>query len=58
MDGNGSVGDLVMPSSEGKKRPIAQEKTMQKRKRKPGYTRVDVAGVESMKGSEGTQEEK
>ena len=58
MEGNGSTGDLVMPNSEGKKKPIGQVKATQKRKRKPEYTRVNAAGVESMKGSESTQEEK
>jgi len=47
-----------MPNSEGKKRPVRQDKTAQKRKRKPEYTRVNAAGVESMEGSERTQEEK
>jgi PAS domain S-box-containing protein len=58
MEGNGSTGDLVMPNSEGKKKPIGQVRATQKRKRKPEYTRVNAAGVESMKGSESTQEEK
>lgn len=47
-----------MPNSEGKKRPPGQDKTTQKRKRKPEYARVNAAGVESMKGRESTQEEK
>jgi len=49
-----------MPNSEGKKRPIGQDKTTQKRKRKRKleYTRVNAAGAESMKGCERTQEEK
>lgn len=47
-----------MPNSEGKKKPIGQVRATQKRKRKPEYTRVNAAGVESMKGSESTQEEK
>ena len=46
-----------MPNSEGKKRSIGRVKTTRKRKHKPGYTKVDVAGVETMKGSERTQEE-
>ena len=47
-----------MPNSEGKKRPPGQDKTTQKRKRKPEYARVNAARVESMKGRERTQEEK
>jgi len=58
MEGSGATGDLVMPNSEGKKRPVRQDKTAQKRKRKSECTRVDAAGVESMEGSERTQEEK
>ena len=47
-----------MPNSEDKKKPIGQDKSTQKRKRKPEYTRVNAAGVEAVKGSERTQEEK
>jgi len=47
-----------MPNSEGKKRPLGQVKTTQKRKRKPEYTRVNAAGVETMEDWGRTQEEK
>ena len=47
-----------MPNSEGNKRSIERDKTTQKRKRKPEYTRVNAAGVESIIGSDSTQEEK
>ncbi len=47
-----------MPNSEGKKRPFGQVKTTQKRRRKSEYTKMNAAGVEPMKGSDSTQEEK
>jgi PAS domain S-box-containing protein len=58
MIGNESAGDLIMPNSEGKKRPLGRVETMQKRRRKSEYTRVNAAGVESTKGSENTHDEK
>jgi len=47
-----------MSNSESNKRQHGQVKKTQKRTRKPGYARVNAAGVESIKGSESTQEEK
>ena len=58
MAGNESAGDKVMPNSEGNKRQLGRIKTTKNRKRKSEYTMVTAAGVESMKGSESTQEEK
>ena len=47
-----------MPNSKGKKRPPGQVKATRKHKKKPGYTRVDAAGEDTINGSERTQEEK
>lgn len=47
-----------MPNSEGKKSSFGKIKTTQKRKRKPKYAMMDAPGIESIKGSESTQEEK
>jgi PAS domain S-box-containing protein len=47
-----------MSNSESNKRPLGWTKTAQKRRRKPEYAKVDVAGVKSIEGSESVQEAK
>ncbi len=47
-----------MPDSKKNKKSPGQVETAQKRRQKPEYTRVDVASVKSIEGSESVQEAK